>query len=74
MGKSFKSVLKILTETHVEEHNLPNLAQYRFRKGHSTEEALNDVIERLSRLRSTHKLIAVIFLFIKGTFDSDNFF
>lgn len=69
MGKAYENTIKRRLDSFMDAYNSLHPKQYGFRRGRSTEEALNDAIDKIKEMRKAKKITAVISLDIKGAFD-----
>jgi phage terminase large subunit-like protein len=72
MSFLFKALERMMVKWHVEDDNyLPfHKDQHAFCKGHCTENALSQMVDRLERAMSKNQAAFVVFLDIKGAFDN----
>lgn len=69
LGKSLERIIKTELEDFIESRLLINQRQFGFRRGRSTEMALNAALDQIHVLRGQYELVAAISLDIKGAFD-----
>ena len=70
IGKTLERILnKTILQCFEEEENL-HRAQFGFRPGKSTEEAVHEAIDRIQLCREDHRLTVVLSCDIKGAFDN----
>ena len=69
-GKVLERLIVAQLHTYMDENAPLHDCQYDFRRNHSCEEAVNAAVNRIQRFLKYYKLVAVISLDIKGTFDN----
>lgn len=70
LGKLLERVLNVVLLRSTDEAKALHTAQYGFRIGRSTEEAITHVLDSIKRCRAAHMFCIVLSLDIKGAFDN----
>jgi len=70
IGKLFEKIIAECMWEHIESNNILSDAQFGFRCGRSTEDAIHTVLNKIKHERIFHKYVSAISLDIAGAFDN----